>query len=229
MNVIALIPAAGAGKRMGGERNKQYLEVGGRPILVHTLEVFDRCDAISEVYLIVPENDCALACDIIDGMRFSKNIKVVPGGKERQDSVRSGLNSIYGCDLVMVHDGVRPFVTEEIINKAIEETIKCGATTVAVPAKDTIKSVDEDGIVIETLERKKLWQVQTPQTFKYEIMKEAFGKAYADGFYGTDDAALVERLGYKVKIVEGSYQNIKITTPEDMIIAEAILRSNIGK
>lgn len=229
MNAIALIPAAGAGKRMGGERNKQYLEVGGRPILVHTLEVFDRCDAVSEVYLIVPEDDCAFACEIIDDMRFSKNIKVIPGGKERQDSVRNGLNSIYNCDIVMVHDGVRPFVTEEIIDRAIEETIRYGATTVAVPAKDTIKSVDEDGIVIETLERKKLWQVQTPQTFKYEIMKEAFGRAYADGFYGTDDAALVERLGYKVKIVEGSYQNIKITTPEDMIIAEAILRSNVKK
>ena len=229
MNVIALIPAAGAGKRMGGERNKQYLEVGGRPILVHTLEVFDRCDAISEVYLIVPEDDLAFACEIVDGMRFSKNIKVIPGGKERQDSVRNGLNSIYGCDMVMVHDGVRPFVTEEIIIRAIEETIKYGATTVAVPAKDTIKSVDGDGFVIETLERKKLWQIQTPQTFKYEIIKEAFDRAYADAFYGTDDAALVERLGYKVKIVEGSYQNIKITTPEDMIIAEAILRSNVKK
>lgn len=229
MNVIALIPAAGAGKRMGGERNKQYFEVGGRPILVHTLEVFDRCDAISEVYLIVPEDDCAFACEIIDGMRFSKSIKVIPGGKERQDSVRNGLNSIYKCDMVMIHDGVRPFVTEDIINMAIEETNKYGATTVAVPAKDTIKSVDGDGFVIETLERKKLWQIQTPQTFRYEIIKEAFDRAYADGFYGTDDAALVERLGYKVKIVEGSYQNIKITTPEDMVIAEAISRSNAKK
>lgn len=229
MNVIALIPAAGTGRRMGADKNKQYLEVGGRPILVHTLEVFDRCDAISEVYLIVPEDDCAFACEIIDNMRFSKNIRVIPGGKERQDSVRNGLNSIYNCDMVMVHDGVRPFVTEEIINRSIEETSKYGATTVAVPAKDTIKSVDEDGIVVKTLERKKLWQIQTPQTFKYEIIKEAFDRAYTDGFYGTDDAALVERLGYKVKIVEGSYQNIKITTPEDLIIAEAIIRSNAKK
>lgn len=229
MNVVALIPAAGTGKRMREGRNKQYLEIGGRPILVHTLEVFDRCDAISEVYLIVPEDDCAFACEIIDNMRFSKNIKVIPGGKERQDSVRNGLNSIYGCDMVMIHDGVRPFVTEEIIVRAIEETIRYGATTVAVPAKDTIKSVDGDGFVIETLERKKLWQIQTPQTFRYEIIKEAFDRAYADGFYGTDDAALVERLGYKVKVVEGSYRNIKITTQEDMTIAEAILRSYVGK
>lgn len=229
MNVIALIPAAGAGRRMGADKNKQYLKLGGRPILVHTLEVFDRCDAISEVYLIVPEDDCAFACDIIDSVRFSKNIKVIPGGKERQDSVKNGLNSIYKCNIVMIHDGVRPFVTEEIINRAIEETIKYGATTVAVPAKDTIKSVERDGFVIETLERKKLWQIQTPQTFRYEIIKEAFDRAYVDGFYGTDDAALVERLGYKVKIVEGSYRNIKITTPEDMIIAEAISRSNAKK
>jgi len=225
MNVIALIPAAGTGRRMGTDKSKQYLEVGGRPILAHTLEVFDRCDAVSEVYLIVHEDNCAFACDLIDGMRFSKNIKVIPGGKERQDSVRNGLNSIYKCDMVMIHDGVRPFVTEDIINRAIEETIRYGATTVAVPAKDTIKSVGEEGFVTETLERKKLWQIQTPQTFKYEIIKEAFDRAYADGFYGTDDAALVERLGYKVKVVEGSYQNIKITTPEDMIIAEAILKA----
>lgn len=229
MNVIALIPAAGTGRRMGTDKSKQYLEVGGRPILAHTLEVFDRCDAVSEVYLIVHEDDCAFACEIIDGMRFSKSIKVIPGGKERQDSVRNGLSSIYKCDMVMIHDGVRPFVTEEIIDRAIEETVKYGATTVAVPAKDTIKSVDGDGFVIETLERKKLWQIQTPQTFRYEIIKEAFDRAYADGFYGTDDAALVERLGYKVKIVEGSYQNIKITTPEDMVIAEAISRSNAKK
>jgi len=225
MNVIALIPAAGAGKRMGGDKNKQYLEIGGRPILVHTLEVFDGCDAVSEICLIAPEDDCSYACELIDGMRLIKPVRVIPGGKERQDSVHNGLNSISGCDIVMVHDGVRPFVTEEILNRSLEETVRCGAAVVAVPAKDTIKTVDKDRNVIETLERSKLWQVQTPQTFKYEIIKEAFEKAYRDGFYGTDDASLVERAEHKVCIVPGSYQNIKITTPEDMIIAEAILRS----
>lgn len=225
MNVIALIPAAGAGKRMGGDRNKQYLEIGGKPILAHTLEVFEGIEAISEVYLIVPEEDCAYCCDLVDGIRFTKPIRIISGGKERQDSVKNGIDAIYNCDIVMVHDGVRPFVTEDIINRSVEETVRCGATVVAVPAKDTIKSVDEEGNIIETLERKKLWQVQTPQTFKYEIIKEAFDKAYKDGFYGTDDASLVERMGHKVRIIEGSYQNIKITTPEDMIIAEAILKS----
>lgn len=225
MNVIALIPAAGAGKRMGGDRNKQYLEIGGRPILVHTLEIFERCDSVSEICLIVPEEDCAYGCEMVDGMKFTKPVKVVPGGKERQDSVRNGLNSIYHCDIVMVHDGVRPFVTEDILNRSIEETIRCGATVVAVPAKDTIKSVDGDMNVIETLERKRLWHVQTPQTFRYEILKDAFKKAYEDGFYGTDEAMLVERLGYKVRVVDGDYRNIKITTPDDMIIAEAILKS----
>ena len=229
MNIIALIPAAGAGKRMGGDRNKQYLEVGGKPILAHTLDIFDRCDAVSEVCLIVPEDDCAYACEMLDNMRFTKPVKVIPGGKERQDSVRNGLNSIYHCDIVMVHDGVRPFVTVDILNRCVEETILCGATVVAVPAKDTIKSVDEDRNVIETLERKKLWQIQTPQTFRYEILKEAFKKAYEDGFYGTDEAMLVERLGHKVKVVDGDYRNIKITTPDDLIIAEAILKSREAK
>lgn len=223
MNVIALIPAAGAGKRMGGDRNKQYIEIGGRPILVHTLEVFDRCSAVSEICLIVPDEDCEYACEIVDGLRSMKPVKVVSGGKERQDSVRNGLNSIYHCDIVMVHDGVRPLVTEDILDRAVEETVKWGATVVAVPAKDTIKSVDEDRNVIETLERKKLWQIQTPQTFRFDLLKEAFEKAYRDGFYGTDDASLVERMGHKVHIVEGSYRNIKITTPEDMIIAKAML------
>lgn len=209
---------------MGADRNKQYLEISGKPILVHTLELFDRSDVISEVYLIVPEDDCPYACEIVDGMRFMKPVKVIPGGRERQDSVRNGLNSIYKCDIVMVHDGVRPFVTEEILNRSIEETVRHGATVVAVPAKDTIKSVDENMNVIETLERRKLWQVQTPQTFKYEIIKEAFERAYHDNFYGTDDASLVERVGHKVHIVPGSYQNIKITTPDDMIYAEAITK-----
>lgn len=227
MNVVALIPAAGSGKRMGADRNKQYLEIGGKPILAHTLEVFDRCDAVSEVYLIVPEDDCAYACEIVDSMRFMKPIKVIPGGRERQDSVRNGLNAIYKCDIVMVHDGVRPFVTEEILNRSIEDTVRCGATVVAVPAKDTIKSVDENMDVVETLERRKLWQIQTPQTFRFEIIKEAFHKAYHDGYYGTDDASLVERIGHKVHIVEGSYQNIKITTPEDMVLGEAILKNRI--
>jgi 2-C-methyl-D-erythritol 4-phosphate cytidylyltransferase len=229
LNVIALIPAAGAGKRMGRETSKQYLEIGGRPILAHTLDVFDRCDAVSEVCLIVPEDDCPYACDLVDGMRFSKPIRVIAGGKERQDSVKNGLDAIYNCDIVMVHDGVRPFVTEAIINRSIEETAKYGATVVAIPAKDTIKSVDAEGNVIETLDRKRLWQIQTPQTFRYEILKEAFDKAYKEGFYGTDDAALVERLGCKVKVVEGSYDNIKITTQEDLVIAEAILKSRGGK
>lgn len=225
MNVIALIPAAGSGKRMGGDRSKQYLEIGGRPILVHTLQIFDRCEKVSEVCLIVPEDDCAYACEVLDEMRFMKPVKVISGGRERQDSVRNGLDSIYGCDIVMVHDGVRPFVTEDILNRCIDETQICGATVLGVPVKDTIKSVDEDGNVIETLERKRLWQAQTPQTFKYDLLKEAFRKAYEDSFYGTDEAMLVERLGHKVKVIDGDYRNIKITTPEDMIIAEAILRA----
>lgn len=225
MNVIALVPAAGSGKRMGGDRSKQYLEIGGKPIIVHTLNLLDSCENISEVCLIVPEDDCAYACEMLDEMRFIKPVKVVPGGRERQDSVRNGLDSIYGCDIVMVHDGVRPFVTEEILNRCIEETLLYGATVVAVPAKDTIKSVDEERNVIETLERKRLWQIQTPQTFRYDLLKDAFKKAYNDAFYGTDEAMLVERLGHKVKVIEGDYRNIKITTPDDMIVAEAILKS----
>lgn len=229
MNVIALIPAAGTGKRMGGDRNKQYLKIGGEPILAHTLGVFDEIDLISEVFLIVPQEDCAYCCDLIDEISFTKPLRIIPGGKERQDSVKNGLDAIYNCDIVLVHDGVRPFVTEDIITRAIDETIKCGATVVAVPPKDTIKSADQDRNIIETLDRKKLWQIQTPQTFKYEVLKEAFDKAYKDGFYGTDDASLVERMGHKVHIVEGSYQNIKITTPEDMMIGEAILKSRVER
>jgi len=156
---------------------------------------------------------------------FEKVSKVIAGGLKRQDSVWEGLKYLKSEDgLVMVHDGVRPFVSQEILEKSIQETSRSGATIASVPVKDTVKMASEQGEVIETLDRNALWAVQTPQTFNYDILKSAYEKAFKDRFYGTDDATLVERLGVKVKIIPGSYENIKITTPEDLALGEAILR-----
>jgi 2-C-methyl-D-erythritol 4-phosphate cytidylyltransferase len=225
VKTVVIIPAAGMGKRMGGRRSKQYLPLNGLPILVHTLTPFEESDLVDSIILAVPAGDeeyCKK--EVVEKFGFKKVADIVHGGKERQDSVRAGLNVLdSGVDFVMIHDGVRPVITSQIIADSIHEAETSGACVVAVPAKDTIKEVSKDGLVLRTLERKGLWMVQTPQTFRYEIIKEAHDKAFTDGFLSTDDSALVERLGNQVTIVQGSYENIKITTREDLEMAEASL------
>lgn len=227
MRVIALIPAAGVGKRMGTSINKPFLHIGNKPILAQTLLRFEDSTNISEVYVIVSKKE-EIRCreEIVKQYNLKKVTKVVIGGIERHDSVKNGLDAIESkCDIVMIHDGLRPFIATQLIDESISKTIQYGATVVAIPTKETVKAVSSRGETIETLDRNKLWLAQTPQTFKYDIIKRAYENAFKNNIYGTDDSSLVELLGIEVKIIMGSYKNIKITTPEDLVIAEAFLRN----
>ncbi|MGB9814255.1 MAG: 2-C-methyl-D-erythritol 4-phosphate cytidylyltransferase [Thermovenabulum sp.] len=229
MYVSAIIAAGGKGKRMNSAKSKQYLPLKGFPILYYTLTVFETLKEIDEIILVVGGQDVEFVKkEIINKYKFKK-IKVVEGGFERQDSVYNGLRSCAPqTDIVVIHDGVRPFITHKLILESIEAAKIYNAAGVAVPVKDTIKIV-EDGFIKTTPDRRKLFAIQTPQTFKYGLILEAHEAAKKEGFYGTDDAVLVERLGVKVKIIDGSYENIKITTPEDIIIAEAFLNLGFGE
>ncbi len=226
MKTVAIIPAGGAGKRLGTDIPKQYLEINTLPVLVHTLTVFQKSDIVQEIVLVVPEKDLlSFRRQFIEPYHLTKVSMVVPGGKERQDSVRHGLRSVEPpCDIVIVHDGVRPFVTAEMIARVVKAAEESGAASVGVKAKDTIKQTTETDVVIATLPRGNLWQTQTPQAFRYEILCRAYEQAAKDKYYGTDDASLVERIGVKVLMIAGSYENIKITTPEDLLMAKAFTK-----
>lgn len=226
LKVTVIVPAAGRGMRMREDISKQYLPLAGKPILAHTLVVLEQCRAIDEVILAVRGNDIAHCREeVVEKFALKKAKEIIAGGERRQDSVYNALKMIKAnCDLVLIHDSVRPFITEEIVLRTIEEAELHGAVAAAVPITDTIKQGDGDGFVKRTLNRDELWSIQTPQGFEYDLIRKAYSKAHEDGFYGTDDASLVERIGHPVKIIEGSLENIKITTPEDLIIAEAILR-----
>ena len=216
---------------MGAKAKKPYLSLGNKPILAHTLLAFEQCPQISEVVLIVSEDEIGSSETlVVEPFKVKKVSKIIAGGPRRQDSVWEGIKTLKGdCELIMVHDGVRPFVSQEILKISVHETTDDGATVVAVPVKDTIKIVSKKAEVVETIDRSRVWAVQTPQTFAHDILKRAYEKAYKDRFYGTDDASLVERLGVTVKIIPGSYDNIKITTPGDLVLGEAILRRRASK
>ena len=222
---VAVIVAAGSGSRMNSDKNKQFMELGGIPVLTRTLKVFDSCKRIDEI-IIVMNRELIENCknEIIEPYNIMKNVKIVPGGKERGDSVLNGLKAIDNeTGIVVIHDGARPFVTEEIIVNSIEDALSFGGSCVAVKAKDTIKQSGEGGFISHTLDRSSLWMVQTPQTFKKELLEKAYEKATLDGFSGTDDCSVVERMGVEIKLTKGSYKNIKITTMEDIAIGEAFL------
>ncbi len=223
MKVSAIIPAAGQGTRMGSSTAKQYLLLKGQPILHHTLIAFETSGLVDSVTLVVPESDLDQARKTWD-YKIVKNI--VAGGKERQDSVYNGFKAIpQDTEIVIVHDGVRPFVTPDMIERSIEAAEKYGAAITAIPVNDTIKQVDNDDFVTRTVDRNGLWRVQTPQTFQYAILDEAFQKAVNDSYYGTDEGSLLEHAGKKLKIIPGSELNIKITRSEDLILGEGILNS----
>ncbi|MBI5186088.1 MAG: 2-C-methyl-D-erythritol 4-phosphate cytidylyltransferase [Nitrospinae bacterium] len=226
MKITALIPSAGSGLRMGGDTRKQYIHIHEKPITAHTLQRFQGLSEISQIILIVPVEDIPFCeREIVSRYNISKAVKVIAGGRERQDSVYNGIRALDGDeDIVIVHDGVRPFATAEMIRESIRAASESGAAIVAIPAKDTIKSISSDGLVEKTVDRAKLWQVQTPQTFRRELLEEAYKKAMSEKFYGTDDSSLVERIDGRVMVVQGSEFNIKITTPRDLILAEGIIR-----
>ncbi len=227
---VALIPAAGQGRRFGGPLEKQFLPLGDRPLLARTLEPFERSPSVQEIVLVVlPDRVEWMWESLVKPHGISKVSKVVPGGPRRQDSVRLGLEAMEaGWDLVLVHDGARPLVSEEIIARSVQETMIHGATLVGVPATDTISQVDAEGFVVRTLDRHGLWMVQTPQTFRYDLILRAHREAQREGFQGTDDASLVERLGIRVRVIPGSYDNLKVTTERDLVLAEEILARQRG-
>lgn len=229
--VVAVVPAGGTGKRMGAGTSKQFLMLDGVPMMLHALRVLERAPGVTEVVLVVPkeERDRALS-EVVERYGLKKVLKVVPGGATRQESVQHGLNEVgEDVEIVVVHDAVRPFITEDRIERSIEAARKHGGAIVAVPMKDTPKQAGPDRLIQRTLDRTDLWLAQTPQTFRRALVVEAYRKAAIAHVHATDDAALVERLGHKVAIVEGSWENVKITTPEDMILAEAILAVRKGK
>ena len=225
MRTLAIILAGGAGKRMGTATNKQFLLIDKKPIIVHTLQIFEDCRSIDGIYLVVNQKDLPLIQEeILETYRFNKLMKLVIGGKLRQDSVRNGLEAIENpCDIVIIHDGARPLVSPSFIEKGISLMEVFDAVIPALPVKDTVKSVSKEGFVSKTLARDTLWNIQTPQTFKFELILKAYRDGMAKKLHGYDDATFVEHLGKKIKVIEGSPYNIKITTPEDLVIARGIL------
>lgn len=222
---IAIIAAAGTGSRMASNRPKQFLQLAGTPIIFHTLKPFELCDSIQEVIVVLPAEESAAFLAQAGKRGLRKLTRVVPGGATRAESVKRGLMSIRAAtaEIVAVHDGVRPFVTVEEIEETVEAARRDGAAILATPVTDTIKVIDGD-TVVETLARQHLRQALTPQCFRYDLLREAYDVADVADPALTDESALVERLGHKVTIVEGSPRNIKITTPRDLLIAETFLK-----
>jgi 2-C-methyl-D-erythritol 4-phosphate cytidylyltransferase len=222
---VALVPAAGSGTRMGGRQPKQYLVLGGAPILVHTLRALARCPSIEGAVVAVSEDRIDATQALLRRFRVPRLLAVVAGGEERQDSVRLGLETISSeAAWVVVHDAVRPMITPDLVERVLAAARIPGAATCGWPVRETVKMV-RDFVVDQTLPRDGLWLTQTPQAFRRELLREAHDKAARQGFRGTDDAMLVERLGGRVAMVEGLARNIKITTPEDLKTARTLLAS----
>lgn len=228
----AIVLAAGKGTRMNSKIQKQFLEVEGKPVIYYSLKCFQESPLIRDIILVTGEESLSYCKEeIVKRFGFSKVKKVTAGGKERYDSVYAGLCACDNTDYVLIHDGARPFVTEEILERTCLSVKETGACVVGMPAKDTIKISDRNKMVESTPAREKVWLVQTPQAFRYSLIKEAYESIRCKDMSGiTDDAMIVEQeRGVKVALVHGSYENLKITTPEDLIIAEAFLRCGIVK
>ncbi len=226
-NIAAIVPAAGLGKRFGPGTNKLFHLLLEKPLIVWSLEVLEKLDEIKEVIPVLKESDMEMGIEIFEKHNLSKVKRIAPGGKERQDSVYNGLKLLKGkVDIVLIQDGARPFMHEEMVRTALRNISGFDGVIAAVPVKDTIKEV-EDNIVKKTLKRETLWAVQTPQLFLYAPIMKAYDKAMAEKFYSTDDSALLERNDGRIKIIRGSYSNIKITTPEDVHVAEFLLKERM--
>lgn len=226
----AIIVAAGCGLRMGGEKPKQYLHLAQQPILWHTVVAMQACKQIDGLVLVVPQDDAQCCRDILSGaLNSSVSLRFVAGGPQRQDSVYNGLRAVEDTSApVLIHDGVRPFVTPNQIESCLVAAQKYGAAMLATAVIDTVKETDSKGLIRKTIPRNNLWLAQTPQAFRYEVILAAHELAKTKGWVATDDAALLEKAGIPVRIVRGSRFNIKITTPEDMRLAEAIFLSRSG-
>ncbi|HZQ69773.1 MAG TPA: 2-C-methyl-D-erythritol 4-phosphate cytidylyltransferase [Terriglobales bacterium] len=237
MKVVVIIPAAGLGTRMApvasgkskAAPSKQFTELGGTPILIHTLRKFAASPEVNEIYVALRANEIAAFRSRLEKEGLQKRVEFVEGGEHRQHSVANAIAAITAApeDVVLVHDAVRPFITEEIISEVVHAVSKYGAAIAGMPAVDTVKQVERtaDGALIKTtIPREKVVMAQTPQGFRYDVLKKAFDEAEADGFLGTDEASLVERSGHEVAVVMGSPKNIKITTPGDMELAEFYLK-----
>jgi len=218
----AVVVAAGRGTRMGTAESKQYLTIGDKPVLAHTLDVFERMDEVAEVVLVVGADDVGRCRELAAAYGCRKVTAVVAGGAERQHSVHRGVRTL-GTEWVMVHDGVRPLVTADAVRACCRKAEETGAAVLAVPVKDTIKVVDTGGWITSTPDRRSLWAIQTPQAFRRAGLLEALDRAERDGFTGTDDASVAERYGMRVAVAEGEYTNIKITTPDDLPYAAFLL------
>jgi len=224
MQYEVVLPAAGSGKRMGAGQNKLFLKLLEKPILVHTLEVFQQDPACTGIWLAVKPEERGFIQKMLEDYRITKVKGLPDGGAERQHSVHSCMKEMQQVDIVLVHDAARPFITHDIIAKLVQNAHHHGAAIAGVRAKDTMKKVSNNGIIEETVDRESLWMVQTPQAFRFELIMEAEDVAEKVGFLGTDEAMLMERLGHQVHIVESSYENVKMTTQEDLVFGEAILR-----
>jgi 2-C-methyl-D-erythritol 4-phosphate cytidylyltransferase len=225
----ALIVAGGQGLRMQLDVRKQYLDLHGLPIISRTLQIFDQCVDISDICLVIPASDHEYCRSrIIEPMNLVKPCTLVSGGEERQNSVYNGLLSLdlNADDIVVIHDGVRPFVTDYHIRACIEGALISGASILAIPLSDTIKLVDPEGNIKRTIDREMMWAAQTPQAFQFNLIKRAHELANRNGVSATDDSFLVEVLGGIVKIIPGSRKNIKITTREDIVLATSLLNEN---
>lgn len=223
--IAAVIVAGGSGSRMGTKVKKQYLKLKGKEILAHTVERFSTIAQIEEIIVVTSEEDIDYVTMLLRDKYKIKKIKaVVAGGKERQDSCWNGIRSVSKkIDYIMVHDAARPLISETVIEASIEKVKEVKACIVAVPVKDTIKQADQDGKIINTPNRESLWAVQTPQTFEKELLMNAYKEAYIKKVKATDDSMIVEAFGEVVHIVKGEYTNIKITTPEDLLLAERLI------
>lgn len=221
MKITAVIVAGGKGTRMGASVNKVFLELCGKPIIAHTVEAFEKNSLIDEIIVVTGKNDIKIAAEILH--KYSKVSAIIEGGTERQQSVSNGINAASG-DIIAIHDGARALIGQSEINSVINDCIEYGAAALGVPCKDTLKEADDNGFIRKTIDRSRTYQIQTPQVFKAEIIKELHKKAELDNLQVTDDCAIAEQYGIRVKITEGSYDNLKITTPEDMAVGEIILR-----
>jgi len=229
---IAIIPAAGSGSRLGAEAPKQFIEIGGAPILIHTLRRFDECRAIDGICVALSPDAIDTFASRISDFRLRKEVTLVTGGAERSDSIRKALEAIahLAPEIVVIHDAVRPFVTSDLISAVVEKARQVGAAILAQPSTDTIKEV-ERGLITKTVDRRRIFRAQTPQAFRYELICRANEEARRAGLRSdslTDDAMLVERLGEPVSIVEGPAGNRKITTPEDLALARLLLEMRSG-
>lgn len=226
--VSVIIAAAGMSNRMGSRVNKQFIYIDNKPILAHTLEKFETCDYVDEIILVSKRDEIEYCKkNIVERYNFTKVKKIVEGGSTRQDSIYNGILKLNkDSNIVLTHDGARPFIDHNEIKRGIRGVIRYGACVIGVPVKDTMKVVEEDGkdVVHHTPKRSLIWAAQTPQCFWTNVLKEGYQYAKEEGIIGTDDSSLVEKKGHRVKMIKGSYDNIKITTPEDLIIAESLLK-----